>query len=144
MKQLQSKGSRPDITAAVRGGDWTLGMNGEGVPDRATLKQALHWRQIYTEILGMEEKVLKRIRQLMAKQSDEARREVELTNVPVVVAQAERFRQRLGYWEARVHEFNGASPPKRGRRVATPLRAAARSSRSTQPQVTESVVRRSS
>jgi hypothetical protein len=65
----------------------------------------------------MEEKVLNRIRQLMATQSAEARREVELTNVPVVVAQAERFRQRLGYWDARVHELNGSVPPKRGRGV---------------------------
>lgn len=123
MKQVQSKGSRPDITAALRGGDWTLGMDGEGVPDQATLKQALPWKQIYTEILAMEEKVLTRIRQLMDKQSDEARREVELTNVPVVVAQAERFRQRLGYWEARVHELNGASPLKRGRRMPAPPRS---------------------
>jgi hypothetical protein len=107
-------------------------MDGESVPDHATLKQALHWRQIYTEILAMEEKVLRRIRQLMDKQSDEARREVELTNVPVVVAQAERFRQRLGYWEVRVHELNGASRPKRGRPGASPLRATTRSSRSTQ------------
>jgi hypothetical protein len=30
----------------------------------------------------------------------QARREVELTNVPVVVAQAERFRSRLGFWES--------------------------------------------
>jgi len=98
-------------------------MDGEGVPGHATLKHALYWRQIYSEILPMEEKVLTRIRQLMDKQSDEARREVELTNVPVVVAQAERFRQRLGYWEARVHELNGASPLKRGRRVPAPPRA---------------------
>jgi hypothetical protein len=132
MKPLQATRSRPDIDAAVRGGDWTLGMDGEGAPDHATLKQALHWRQIYTEILAMEQKVLTRIRQLMDKQSDEARREVELTNVPVVVAQAERFRQRLGYWEARVHELNGASQPLRGRRAAAPPRAALRSSRSTQ------------
>jgi hypothetical protein len=115
MTKVQPKNSRPDIAAAVRGGDWTLRMNGEGVPHDATLKQALHWRQIYTEILEMEEKVLKRIHQLMDKQSDEARREVELTNVPVVVAQAEKFRRRLGYWEARVIELNGASPAKRGR-----------------------------
>ncbi len=132
MKRILSSGGRPDIDAAVRGGDWTVAMDGEGVPDHATLKQALHWRQIYTEILAMEEKVLTRIRQLMDKQSDEARREVELTNVPVVVAQAERFRQRLGYWDARVHELNGASPPKRGRRAPAPPRAALRSSRSTQ------------
>jgi hypothetical protein len=51
--------------------------------------------------------VLARIRELMINQSDEGRREVELTNVPVVVAQAERFRQRLGYWKARVFELDG-------------------------------------
>jgi hypothetical protein len=117
MKRAQVTRSRPDIDAAVRGGDWTLAMDGEGVPSHATLEHALYWRQIYTEILGLEESVLKRIRHLMATQSDEARREVELTNVPVVVAQAERFRQRLGYWDARVHEFNGALPPKRLRRL---------------------------
>ncbi|HEV2029963.1 MAG TPA: hypothetical protein VGS16_15755 [Candidatus Dormibacteraeota bacterium] len=115
MNRAQVKRSRPDIDAAVRGGDWTQAMDGEGVPSQATMEQALYWRQTYTEILGMEEKVLKRIRQLMATQSGAARREVELTNVPVVVAQAERFRQRLGYWEARVHELNPAVPPRRGR-----------------------------
>ncbi len=82
-------------------------MDGEGAPGVATLKQALYWKGTYTEILAMEEKVLARIRQLMLTQSDVARHEVELTNVPVVVAQAERFRQRLGYWEARVRELNG-------------------------------------
>jgi hypothetical protein len=120
MKGVQPKRSRPDIVAAVRGGDWTVAMDGEGVPDHATLKQALHWKRIYTEILDMEEKVLKRIHQLMDKQSDEVRREVALTNEPVVVAQAEKFRQRLGYWEARVHELNGAPPPKRRRPTPAP------------------------
>jgi ribosomal protein L20A (L18A) len=99
------KRSRPDIDAAVRGGDLTQAMDGEGVPGHATMEQALYWRKVYTEILGMEEQVLERIHQLMATQSGAARREVELTNVPVVAAQAERFRQRLGYWEARVHKL---------------------------------------
>ena len=48
---------------------------------------------------------MERIQDLMAHQSAEARREVELTNVPVVAAQAERFRQRLGFWTARVREL---------------------------------------
>ena len=107
MKKLQAKTARPDIDAAVRGGDWSQAMDGEGLPADATLEHAVYWRQIYTEILAMEEKVLDRIRQLMNTQSEEARREVELTNVPVVVAQAERFRQRLSYWEARVTQLNG-------------------------------------
>ena len=117
MNRVRVKSPRPDVDAAVRGGDWSQAMDGEGVPGQATMEQALYWRQIYTEILGMEENVLKRIRQLMATQSGAVRREVELTNVPVVVAQAERFRQRLGYWETRVHELNGAVPSKRGREV---------------------------
>jgi hypothetical protein len=110
MKKVKPSSGRPDVDAAVRGGDWSQPMNGEGPIGDATIKQALYWRQIYTEILAMEEQVLIRIRQLMLTQSDESRREVELTNVPVVVAQAERFRQRLGYWEARVVEL-GAAPP---------------------------------
>jgi hypothetical protein len=112
MGQVKRKSPRPDIDAAVRGGDWSQAMDGEGIPADATLEHALYWRQIYVEILAMEEKVLDRIRQLMNTQSEEGRREVELTNVPVVVAQAERFRQRLGYWEARVGHFNGNSHQK--------------------------------
>ncbi len=77
-------------------------MDGEGDPRTASLEEALFWRNIYAEILAMEELVLQRIRDLMATQSPQARREVELTNVPVVVAQAQRFRSRLGYWESRV------------------------------------------
>ena len=109
MKKVQAERARPDIDAAVRGGDWSQPMNGEGAVELSTLKQALYWRQIYTDILAMEEKVLARIRQLMDTQSDVGRNEVELTNVPVVVAQAERFRQRLGYWDARVLLLNGIS-----------------------------------
>ena len=102
MAKTLHKRPRPDVDAAERGGDWTQRMDGEGVPADSSMEQAVYWKQVYTEILTMEEKVLARIRQLMETQSETAKREVELTNVPVVVAQAERFRQRLGYWEARV------------------------------------------
>jgi hypothetical protein len=105
MKDVQRENHRPDVDAAVRGGDWGQPMEGEGIPETATIEQALYWRKIYTEILAVEEKVLARIRELMANQSEEGRREVELTNVPVVVAQAERFRQRLGYWQSRVAQL---------------------------------------
>ena len=96
---------RPDMVAAARGGDASQAMDGESDPKTASMEQALYWRQIYREILAMEEKVLARIQDLMAKQSPQARHEVELTNVPVVAAQAERFRQRLGFWTARVREL---------------------------------------
>lgn len=94
--------SRPDIVAATRGGDNSLGMEQEADPITTSLEQALFWKNIYTEILAMEEAVLARIYLLMEGQSPQARREVELTNVPVVVAQVERFRWRLGIWDDRV------------------------------------------
>jgi hypothetical protein len=87
-------------------------MDGESIPGDASLEQAVYWRQIYVEILAMEEKVLEGIQSLMLTQSETARREVELTNVPVVVAQAERFRQRLGYWDERIATLNGKAGPK--------------------------------
>jgi hypothetical protein len=106
------KRARPDVDAAERGGDWSQRMDGEGIPADASMEQAEYWKQIYTEILVMEEKVLARIRQLMETQSETAKREVELTNVPVVVAQAERFRQRLGYWDARVLDLKARAAAK--------------------------------
>ena len=109
MTNTKGEGARPDIDAAVRGGDWSVPMDGEGIPEEATLKQALYWQQIYIEILAVEENVLARIRQLMGTQSEVGRREVELTNLPVVVAQAEKFRQRLGYWQARIHQLEETS-----------------------------------
>jgi hypothetical protein len=113
MAKVQLKRDRPDVDAAERGGDWSKRMDHEGVPGDATMEQAIYWKRIYTEILAMEEKVLATIRKLMATQSEAGRREVELTNVPVVVAQAERFRQRLGYWDARIEALNGESLLKR-------------------------------
>jgi hypothetical protein len=107
MNKVKPGNGRPDIEAAMRGGDWSQTMDGEGLPANSTLEHALYWQNIYGEILAMEEKVLARIHQLMDTQSDEAKHEVELTNVPVVVAQAERFRQRLGYWTERVSQLNG-------------------------------------
>ena len=102
MNHDHARQDRPDIVAATRGGDNSLGMDDEADPATASLEQALFWRDIYAEILAMEEAVLERIHQLMAGQSPQARREVELTNVPVVVAQVERFRSRWGLWESRV------------------------------------------
>jgi len=112
MTKTQPEKARPDIDAAIRGGDWSLRMDGEGIPADASLQQALYWRQIYVEILAMEESVLDRIQKLMALQSEVARHEVEMTNLPVVVAQAEKFRQRLGYWEARIQQLDGDNPLK--------------------------------
>mgnify|MGYP001793693436 CR=1 FL=1 len=83
-------------------------MDGEGAPADANIEQAIYWRQIYRDILTMEENVLARIRELMAKQSTQARRDVELTTAPVVPAPADRFRRRPAYGDARLREPGAA------------------------------------
>ncbi len=96
---------RPDIVAATRGGDHSKGMDDEADLHTASLEQSIYWSKIYAEILTMEEAVLERIYQLVAHQSPQARREVELTNVPVVAAQVERFRSRGKLWADRVDAY---------------------------------------
>jgi hypothetical protein len=61
MDPRDARRDRPDIVAATRGGDNSLGMDDEADPVTASLEQALFWRNIYTEILTLEEDVLARI-----------------------------------------------------------------------------------
>lgn len=102
MNREDARQDRPGIVAAARGGDASVGMDGQADPTTASLEQALFWRNIYTEILAMEEAVLERIQQLMAGQTPQARREAELTDVSVVVSQVARIRSRWQVWESRV------------------------------------------
>jgi hypothetical protein len=102
MNREDARQDRPDIVAATRGGDASVSMDGQADPTTASLEQALFWRNIYTEILAMEEAVLARIQQLMVGQTPRARREVELTDVSVVVSQVARIRARWQVWESRV------------------------------------------
>ena len=105
MKRSRTEGERPDLVAAARGGDTSQAMDGEVELRGASIEEALYWRQIYAEILAMEEKVMERVHDLMASQTAVVRREVELTNVPVIAAQVDRFRQRLGFWTSRLREL---------------------------------------
>ncbi|MEA2681861.1 MAG: hypothetical protein QOK05_189 [Chloroflexota bacterium] len=96
---------RPEMVAASRGGDTEQLMDGEADLGTASLEQAVFWQRVYSEILAMEEKVMARVQELMAAESPRVRREVLLTNVPVIASQVERFRQRHEYWGLRVREL---------------------------------------
>lgn len=111
MDLVKPRPQRPDVIAADRGGDINQGMNGEADLTTASQEQALFWRRVYAEILAMEEKVMARVQELMAQESDEVRHEVELSNVPVIAAQVERFRQRHDFWALRVAELAVAPLP---------------------------------
>ncbi len=93
------------MVAASRGGDPDALMDGEADLSTASMEQALFWSKVYGEILSMESKVMARVHELMAAESPTVRREVQLTNVPVIASQVERFRQRHEFWNLRVKEL---------------------------------------
>lgn len=93
------------MTAASRGGDIDQLMDGEADLGTASIDQAVFWTAVYAEILVMEEKVMARIQELMAAESPTVRREVQLTNVPVIASQVERFRQRHEFWALKVTQL---------------------------------------
>ena len=110
MNPTELSRERPDVVAALRGGDPLQRMHAEPDIDTATRESALLWSGTYREILAFERGVLSRMTTLMALQSPASRREVETSNVPVIAAQVERFRLRLGYWEARLNALDAQVP----------------------------------
>lgn len=93
------------MDAASRGGNPDQLMDGEADLGTASMEQAVFWTKVYGEILAMEEKVLARVFELMAAESPRVRWEVQLTNVPVIASQVERFRHRHEHWDLRVKEL---------------------------------------
>ena len=113
ISKIEGPGSlRPDVLAAIRGGDHEQGMEEERDISTSSIEEAMFWRQTYDEIVTMEEAVMARVRELMAEQSDVTRREVELSNVPVIAGQLERFRSRLQGWEARLRQLKADGHPR--------------------------------
>ena len=86
--------------------DGTAPLDDEADAAGATLQQAAFWRDVYVDIVAMEEKVLARVHELMAHQSPEGQRVVAATNVPAITGHLERFRGRLEFWETRLRELS--------------------------------------
>jgi hypothetical protein len=55
----------------------------------------------------MEEQLLAQLERLMPKLSPAARREAELTNLPMINDHLQTFRYRRAHWHSRVEQLNG-------------------------------------
>jgi hypothetical protein len=96
---------RSDVAAEQRGGDPDQAMASEPPGAEASLAEARFWRDAYEEILHMEVQVMARVDELMSRATPAVRREVEMSNVPVIAAQVDRFRHRHNFWTDRVAEL---------------------------------------
>ncbi len=60
-----------------------------------------YWIEVYSEIVVMQEKMLERVRELMAAEPPHLFGEVEFANILALAELEDRFRARLRYWERR-------------------------------------------
>ena len=96
---------QPESDTAGRASVSTRQTGAELVREEATLTQALYMVRLYSEILAMDETIIKRIRPLVAAQSDGGDREGSLYTMRLILAQLEKVSQRIGYWNARLRSL---------------------------------------
>jgi hypothetical protein len=72
-----------------------------------SLDVARFWQEAYDELVKMEEQLLAQLERLMPKLSPAARREAELTNLPMINDHLQTFRYRRAHWHSRVEQLNG-------------------------------------
>ena len=69
---------------------------------------ARFWQEAYDELVNMEEKLLAQLELMLSRLSPAARREAELTNLPMINDHLQTFRYRRAHWQARLEQLNGA------------------------------------
>ena len=72
-----------------------------------SVEVARFWQDAYEELVNMEEKLLAQLEQMLPKLSLAARREAELTNLPMINDHLQTFRYRRAHWKARLDQLNG-------------------------------------
>src|SRR5579872_5199553 len=93
--------SRKEAVGAVwEGADLDRPIKGED-PETDSLEEARRWVSVYSHLVKLEQELLDLMASMIPAMPDEARREAELTNLPVLASQVERFRHRLDYWTKR-------------------------------------------
>jgi hypothetical protein len=93
--------------AAWEGADLERPLSGED-PESESLAEARHWVVVYRHLVHLEQQLFDLLAGLIPSMPQEAQREAELTNLPVIASQVERFRHRLDYWVRREQELGEA------------------------------------
>jgi len=75
-----------------------------------SVEVARFWEDAYDELVTMEEKLLSQLEAMLPRLSPAARREAELTNLPMINDHLQTFRYRRAHWKQRVDALNGHRP----------------------------------
>ena len=90
--------------AAWEGADLERPISGED-PKSESLAEARRWVAVYGHLVQLEQQLFDLLAKMIPSMPQEAQREAELTNLPVLASQVERFRHRLDYWIKRERDL---------------------------------------
>jgi hypothetical protein len=96
--------------AAWEGADLERLIRGED-PDSDSLAEARHWVLVYRHLVKLEQELFDLLARMIPSMPQEAQREAEETNLPLLASQVERYRHRLDYWVMREQKLSGKKPP---------------------------------
>jgi len=75
-----------------------------GTPLRS---DASHWIEVYSQLRQTKHQLIANLKEMMERQSQEAKDELERADVSVLELQVARFERRLAFWRARLAELDG-------------------------------------
>ena len=78
-----------------------------------SIEVARFWHGAYDELVTMEEHLLRQLEAMLPKLSQAARREAELTNLPMINDHLQTFKYRRAHWYQKMESLDG----KRSRRT---------------------------
>jgi len=81
-------------------------MESEDLTTRS-VEVAPFWQAAYSELVNREEQLLGQLERMLPKLSSAARREAELTNLPMINDHLQTFKYRRAHWHQRVAELEG-------------------------------------
>jgi hypothetical protein len=81
-------------------------MESEDLSTRS-VEVARFWHSAYTELVTMEEQLLGQLEHMLPNLSRAARREAELTNLPMINKHLQTFKYRRAHWRERVESLKG-------------------------------------
>jgi hypothetical protein len=76
-------------------------------PASRSLADAQHWIETYTQLRETKRDLIANLKEMMARQSQEAQDELERSDVRVLELQVSRFERRLAFWQGRLAELDG-------------------------------------
>ena len=72
-----------------------------------SIDAARFWHGAYDELVRMEEELLAQLESMLPRLSRAARREAEMTNLPMITEHLQTFKYRRAHWLERVESLNG-------------------------------------